>query len=364
MVRFFERLDNKPCDTLNLPDSVFMITDHLVIFDHLKHTVKIVVCVDSRRSKGLGKLYADAAREIKKIETKLKKPLISPKMARNRGAGKTVSNVSAPEFSRMVKKAKGYILAGDIIHVVLSQRFSRQTCAGIFDIYRALRLLNPSPYMYFMNLDGFSVIGSSPEILVRKERMTAETRPIAGTKPRGKNEHEEVRLVKELLSDEKELAEHIMLVDLGRNDLGRVCVQGSVSVPELMKIEKYSHVMHIVSAVTGTLKPGTDAFDLFRACFPAGTLSGAPKIRAMEIIDELEPDARGPYGGAVGYFSFSGNMDMAITIRTMIVKNKMAYIQAGAGIVADSVPSTEYQESRNKAAALFAAIDTAEKGIE
>jgi anthranilate synthase component I len=364
IVRFFEKLDNKPCDTLDLPDSVFLLTDHLVIFDHLKHTVKIVVCVDLRDTGSAKTAYDKASREIARIESLLNKPLGRRAPAPEGKPAETVSNLTRAGFSSIVNKAKKYIRAGDIIQVVLSQRFSKKIKADDFDIYRALRLLNPSPYMFYMRLDGFCVIGSSPEILVRKEHNTAETRPIAGTKPRGKDEADELRLEKELISDEKERAEHIMLVDLGRNDLGRVCLKGTVKVPELMKIEKYSHVMHIVSTVTGQLKPGTDAFDLFRACFPAGTLSGAPKIRAMEIIDELEPEARGPYGGALGYFSFSGNMDMAITIRTMIVKGKTAFVQAGAGIVADSVPEREYVESKNKAAALFAAIETAERGID
>ncbi|MFH1369637.1 MAG: anthranilate synthase component I [Elusimicrobiota bacterium] len=365
MVRFIEKLENKPADRLGLPDSVFLITDHLVIFDHLKHTLKIVVCADMRNGDDPKTVYKCAVEEIEKIESKLEKSAVpGRRKAKSRRPDEVTSNMTGRDFEKIVVKAKKYIKAGDIIQTVLSQRFSKKLNAEPFDVYRALRLLNPSPYMYFINLDGFSIAGSSPEILVRKEDSTAETRPIAGTKPRGKTEQEETRLVRELLSDKKERAEHIMLVDLGRNDLGRVCRHGSVKVPQLMTIEKYSHVIHIVSSVTGTLKPGVDSYDLFAACFPAGTLSGAPKIRAMEIIDELEPEARGPYGGAVGYFSFSGNMDMAITIRTMIVKDGTAYIQAGAGIVYDSVPSREYQESKNKAAALFAAIDMAEKGIE
>jgi anthranilate synthase component 1 len=262
----------------------------------------------------------------------------------------------------MVEKTKEYIRAGDIVQGVISQRLSRKTNAGAFDIYRNLRQINPSPYMYFLRFDDFEIIGTSPEILVRKEDSAAETRPIAGTIRRGKNEKEDGSLEKILLADEKERAEHVMLVDLGRNDLARVCEPASVIVPQFMIVEKYSHVMHIVSSVTGRLKPGLDSFALFRACFPAGTVSGAPKVRAMQIIDELEPTARGPYAGAIGYFSFSGNMDMAITIRTIVLKNKVAYVQAGAGLVADSVPKKEYQESRNKAQALFTAIDRAEEG--
>ncbi len=363
MVRFFEHLPNKPEDVLNLPDSVFLITDKMVIFDHLSHTLKIVACVSLKDTKSLSRIYNDAEKEIEKIIDRLKKPLknnnIKKFVSRN-----VNSNIGKDEFSKKVEKTKHYIKAGDIIQSVISQRFARKTNADPFDIYRALRLINPSPYMYFLKNDGFEIIGSSPEILVRKEDLKAETRPIAGTRPRGKNEDEELKLALELQSDPKELAEHIMLVDLGRNDLARVCLPGTVKTPHLMVIEKYSHVMHIVSSVEGVLKPGTDSFELFRACFPAGTVSGAPKVRAMEIIDELEPEARGPYAGAVGYFSFSDNMDMAITIRTIVLKDKTAYAQAGAGIVADSIPEKEYQETKNKAAALFAACDLAEHGLE
>lgn len=365
MVRFIEKLDKKPKEVLNLPGSVFLITDHLVIFDHLKHTLKIIVCADLRNRKDPRAVFNKALRDIERIEARLDTPIHSQvKIKGGKRTDAAVSNMTMGRYSEIVKKAKEYIRSGDIIQVVLSQRYSKDLAAQPFDVYRALRLLNPSPYMFFIKLDGFDIVGSSPEILVRKEDTAGVLRPIAGTKPRGKNESEDNRTAKELLSDEKERAEHIMLVDLGRNDLGRVCVSGSVKVPQLMVIEKYSHVMHIVSHVIGKLKPGVDAFDLFNACFPAGTVSGAPKIRAMEIIDELEHEARGPYAGSVGYFSFSGNMDMAITIRTMIIKNKKAYIQAGAGIVYDSVPAKEYQETRNKAAALFAAMEMAEKGID
>jgi anthranilate synthase component 1 len=273
---------------------------------------------------------------------------------------KIESNVTPAQYCRNVEKTKEYIRAGDIVQGVISQRLSRKTNAPAFDIYRNLRLINPSPYMYFLQLDDFEIIGTSPEILVRKEDSLAETRPIAGSIRRGNNDAEDTALEKVLLADEKERAEHVMLVDLGRNDLARVCLPATVQVPEFMIIEKYSHIMHIVSAVIGKLKPGLDAFELFKACFPAGTVSGAPKVRAMQIIDELETTARGPYAGAIGYFSFSGNMDMAITIRTIVLKNKTAYVQAGAGLVADSVPKKEYQETRSKAQALFTAIDKAE----
>lgn len=363
MVRFFEKLPNKPADELDLSDAFFLITDKIVIFDHLSHTAKIVVCIDTSSGKNLKSLYNAAADEIEEIAAKLRKPLKTPVSKPVLNAKKINSNVSKSKFEKAVINAKEYIKSGDIIQVVLSQRFSKQTSAEAFDIYRTLRLINPSPYMYYLKLNDFEIVGSSPEILVRKEDSLAETRPIAGTRPRGKTEAEEISLSRELLTDPKERAEHIMLVDLGRNDLARVCASKSVTVPQLMTIEKYSHVIHIVSSVIGRLNPGTDAFDLFRACFPAGTVSGAPKVRAMEIIDEMETTARGTYAGAVGYFSFSGNMDMAITIRTIVIKNGIAYVQAGAGIVADSVPEKEYQESKNKAAALFAAIERAEQGI-
>ncbi|MBN1621659.1 MAG: anthranilate synthase component I [Endomicrobiales bacterium] len=362
MVRFFERLPNKPKDTLRLPDSIFMLTDHIVIFDHLTHTVKIVVCADLREHRNANLAYKKAINEIHRITSLLKKPL-KLKLRKKLKSCAIKSNLKKAKFENNVRIAKKYIRAGDIIQVVPSQRFEKKTKAHSFDIYRSLRLINPSPYMYFLKMDGFEIIGSSPEILVRKEDSLAETRPIAGTCPRGKNKQEEEILIKKLLSDPKERAEHIMLVDLGRNDLGRVCTSPTVKVSNLMDIEKYSHVIHIASSVVGKLKPGMDAFDLLRACFPAGTVSGAPKVRAMEIIDELEPTARGPYAGAVGYFSYSGNMDMAIAIRTMVLKNKTVYGQAGAGIVADSKPKKEYQETKNKAKALFEAVLMAEKGI-
>jgi anthranilate synthase component 1 len=262
-----------------------------------------------------------------------------------------------------VEKAKEYISAGDIIQVVLSQRFTTRTTADPFDIYRALRMINPSPYMYYLKLDDLLIIGSSPEIQVRLEERDIEVRPIAGTRPRGASPFEDTALKKELLHDPKELAEHIMLVDLGRNDVGRVAKTGTVSVPELMIVEPYSHVMHLVSSVQGVIEEGRDCFDVFRVTFPAGTVSGAPKIRAMEIIEELELLKRGPYAGAVGYFSFSGNMDFCITIRTMVIKGKNIFFQAGAGIVADSDPEREYWETVNKAKALAKAIEMAREGL-
>jgi len=267
-------------------------------------------------------------------------------------------------FEDMVRAAKEYIAAGDAFQIVLSQRFSRSTTAQPFTIYRALRALNPSPYMFFLHFgDDLSLIGASPEMMVRLEDGVATVRPIAGTRPRGATEAEDAALAAELLADEKERAEHVMLVDLGRNDLGRVCEYGSVRVPEMMVVERYSHVMHIVSQVEGRLREGLDAFDLLRATFPAGTLSGAPKVRAMEIIEELEGTRRGPYGGAVGYFSFDGSMDTCITIRTMVMRGDTVYFQAGAGIVADSDPAREYEETVNKARAVAAAVENAEAGL-
>jgi len=273
------------------------------------------------------------------------------------------SNFTKKSFMETVKKAKEYIRKGDVIQVVLSQRLKTRIKCDPFDIYRALRSINPSPYMFYLKFGKTSFVGASPEIMVRSEDGLAEVRPIAGTRKRGKNEKEDNALAKELLKDPKERAEHIMLVDLGRNDIGRVCDFKTVRIREFMTVEKYSHVMHIVSDVSGRLKKGKDAFDLVRASFPAGTVSGAPKIRAMEIIDELENVKRGPYAGSVGYFSFSGNLDTCITIRTIIIKDKTAYIQAGAGIVADSNPGREYCETLNKAKAMLAAIDEAEKGF-
>ncbi|MBA7486756.1 Anthranilate synthase component 1 [subsurface metagenome] len=270
------------------------------------------------------------------------------------------SNFSEEDFAKSVLKIKQYITEGEAIQVVLSQRFAQPTDAAPFEIYRALRTINPSPYMFFLDFIDFHIIGASPEILVRVEDGMVMTRPLAGTRPRGKNPAEDARLEQELRSDEKECAEHIMLVDLGRNDIGRVSEPGSVAVSDLMEVERYSHVMHLVTHVQGKLRHDLTAFDALQACFPAGTVSGAPKIRAMEIIAELEPEKRGLYAGAAGYFSFSGNMDMAIAIRTMVVKKGIAYTQAGCGVVYDSVPEREYKETLNKAQALLKAIDQAE----
>jgi len=363
MVRFFEKLPDKNPDDLKLPDSIFMLTDNILVFDHINHTIKIIVNVilpkkrkDLSRTK-LTEAYYHAIKKIESIHQDLKKPILEQGNKNNKNKHKNIiSNFKKSEFQDTVIKAKSYIKRGDIIQVVLSQRFKINIDRDPLDIYRNLRSLNPSPYMFFLKLNEVILIGSSPEMLVRCEDGLVQTRPIAGTKPRGRNELEDKKLEKELLNDSKEKAEHLMLVDLGRNDLGRVCQKGKVKVTEFMTLERYSHVMHLVSEVEGSLDRRLDVYDVLRASFPAGTVSGSPKIRAMEIIDELENLRRGPYAGCVGYFSFSHNMDTCITIRTIIIKDNIAYIQAGAGIVADSVPEKEYFESINKARALIEAI--------
>lgn len=363
VVRFFERLPHKPQDDLNLPDMVLVLAKQLVIFDHLNHKMKVVACVQIDPKSPLKQkeaAYRQAIQLIDKTVAKITKPLTIDNSKTKKTAPATVrSNFTETQFANIVQEAKKKIRAGDIIQVVLSQRFSVKLATDPFDLYRSLRVLNPSPYMYYLHFGAMHIVGSSPELLVRCEDGVVETRPIAGTRKRGKDEKDDDRLAQDLLKDPKERAEHIMLVDLGRNDLGRVCQRGTVKVDEFMVIEKYSHVMHIVSNVQGTLKPGKDAYDVLQAAFPAGTVSGAPKIRAMEIIDELENVSRGPYAGCIGYFSFSGNLDSCITIRTIVVTDGKAYIQAGAGIVADSVPRKEYRETLNKARAQILAIEKA-----
>lgn len=360
-VRFFERLPDSLPDTLKLPTGTFQITGELVMLDHFSHKAQAICSVhipeEARSSKAaLEKLYRQAGRSLERLISDLHKPIqISAKRPRA-GALKLKALVKPEAYRASVEKAKEYIRAGDIIQVVLSQRWVVESKQSPFEVYRALRIVNPSPYMYLLHFPEVDIVGSSPELLVRKEDDEAETRPIAGTRPRGESADKDRLLAEELLADPKERAEHLMLVDLGRNDLGRVCKPGTVKVPELMKVENYSHVMHLVSSVTGQLAADANAFDLFQACFPAGTVSGAPKIRAMQIIDELEGFKRGPYAGAVGYFSFNGNMDMAITIRTLVFIKGKAYLQAGAGIVADSVPEKEFRECEHKAAALLAAL--------
>jgi anthranilate synthase component I len=364
MVRFVEKIPDKNPDDLKIPDSVFMLTDTMLVFDHVDHRIKVVSNVYTKGNPS--KTYDEAVKKIDRILAHLKaapKTSSRPAMGRQKTL-KLISNYTRSQFEGIVKKAKVYIKKGDIIQVVPSQRLQAKVRSQPFDIYRSLRSINPSPYMYYLKLADFHLIGSSPEIMVRLENGSVEVRPIAGTRPRGAAFEEDARLEKDLLNDPKEKAEHIMLVDLGRNDIGRVCDYKTVRVSDFMTIEKYSHVMHIVSDVSGRLKKGKDAFDVIRATLPAGTVTGAPKVRAMEIIDELENVRRGTYAGSVGYFSFSGNLDTCITIRTILIKNGTAYIQAGAGIVADSIPKKEYEETMNKAKALVKAIEMAEAGLE
>ncbi len=365
MVRFFENIPDKNKDDLGLWDCVFMLTDNMLVFDHVNHTIKIVANImlspGGRPLSASQKtsIYKKAVKKIESIHQELNKPLRGKELefaaAHSKKAGVS-SNFTRNEFSEIVNQAKRYIRKGDIIQVVLSQRFQARVKRPALDIYRKLRSLNPSPYMFFLQLEDLCLVGSSPEMLVRCEDGLVQTMPIAGTRRRGKTEEEDKRLAQELLQDKKERAEHLMLVDLGRNDLGKVCRSGEVRVAEFMRVERYSHVMHLVSEVRGRLDKKYDCYDLLKACFPAGTVSGSPKIRAMEIVDELENLRRGPYAGCVGYFSFSGNLDTCITLRTIVIKEGVAYIQAGAGIVADSVPEKEYLESVNKARAMLEAI--------
>lgn len=364
MVRHFECLPSTAPAELDTYDSYFLLTDTIVIFDSVRQKIMVVSNAHLEGDLSPDDAYSQATKKIETIVRQLRSPLPTRKTPEERSHTPLAANVSPEDFMAWVTKAQEYVRNGDIIQVVLSQRFSGSLSSDPLDIYRALRTLNPSPYMFFLRLNDTIIAGASPEVMVRKEGNRAELRPIAGTRPRGTTQAEDLRLAEELLADPKERAEHVMLVDLGRNDLGRVCVTGSVTVSELMVIERYSHVMHIVSNVQGQLKNGQDAFDLVKATFPAGTLSGAPKIRAMQIIDELEPVRREIYGGAVGYFSFSGAMDMAITIRTLIIKDGNVHLQAGAGIVADSDPQSEWQETVNKGMAVMKAIELAEKGLE
>lgn len=364
MVRFMEDIQDKNPDKLKGADSVLMLTDTILIFDHVDHKIKIVS--NAHVSKDPAKSYAESVAKIDRIMSYLKAPSKEKRLMKKKRKSPLCvkSNFTKEGFEEIVKKAKSYIRKGDIIQVVPSQRFEVPIRSNPFSVYRALRSINPSPYMYYLKLKDFYLVGSSPEIMVRCEDRHVEVRPIAGTRPRGASEEEDSKLIDELLNDPKEKAEHIMLVDLGRNDIGRVCDYKSVKVSELMTIEKYSHVMHIVTDVSGRLKKGKDAFDVVRATFPAGTVTGAPKVRAMEIIDELENTRRATYAGCVGYFSFSGNLDTCITIRTILIKDDTAYVQAGAGIVADSNPAKEYQETVNKSKALIRAIEMAEAGLE
>ncbi len=368
LVRSFEKLPDKNRDELKLPDCIFMIADSLLAFDHVRR--KILLIHNAHVSDSPETAYREAVHKIEVMAERLKghpiahseKPLVNA--SRGKRGDEIASNMTRDEFKHAVESAKQYILAGDAFQIVLSQRFSRAYGGDPFDVYRALRAVNPSPYMFYLKYGDMKLAGSSPEILVTVTDGEVCVRPIAGTRKRSDDAEEDRRLEKELLNDPKERAEHIMLVDLGRNDVGRVSEPGSVRVSDLMTIERYSHVMHIVSNVRGKLKKGCDGFDAFEATFPAGTLSGAPKIRAMEIIDELENLRRGTYGGACGYFGFNGNLDTCITIRTVLLKDGMAYVQAGAGLVADSDPEAEYQETVNKAQGMFTAIEMAEAGLD
>ncbi|MBI4743726.1 MAG: anthranilate synthase component I [Actinobacteria bacterium] len=356
-VKYFENVPETNIDDLNLPEMVFVFTDTILIFDHLKHKIKVVA--NAYIEGNADSAYEKAILRIDELVNKLCQSL-KPRPLEEHPAGEIEnleSNVSKENFIASVEKAKKYILAGDIFQVVLSQRFSTEIHCDPFDIYRVLRILNPSPYMGYLKYKDMTLIASSPELLVKLEGKRVELRPLAGTRRRGKDELEDEMLEKELMADEKERAEHIMLVDLGRNDLGRVCEAGTVKVDDLMFIEKYSHVMHIVSSVSGILRKDKNAFDVLRAAFPAGTVSGAPKIRAMEIINELEVNQRGPYAGVFGYFGFSGSFDTGITIRTIIISGNKAYVQAGAGIVADSISEREFSETVNKAKALLLAVN-------
>jgi anthranilate synthase component 1 len=370
VVRQIERLPARAEDDLGMPDACLMFFDEVLAFDHVKKEILLIVTADLRRNKPQA-AYSDAAQRLDRLERRLARPL--PKLPARRAAGKVrmASRTKKAAFVKAVERAKEYIAAGDIFQVVLSQRLDLEPGVDPFSVYRALRIVNPSPYMYFLRFgrkkagaksakeETTHIVGSSPELLVRVEGRKVEYRPIAGTHPRGMTEAEDLEAEKRMLADEKERAEHVMLVDLGRNDVGRVSEYGSVKVTDLMFVERYSHVMHMVSAIEGRLKAELSAVDALRSCFPAGTLSGAPKIRAMEIIEELEPTRRGIYGGSVLYADYSGNLTSCIAIRTLLMEGRQGYVQAGAGIVADSVPEKEYEESLNKARAVVRAIERA-----
>jgi anthranilate synthase component 1 len=365
LVRQFERLPCKAVDDLEIDDYQVMYFSTILAFDHLRHRIHIITNIFNDRGNNLGleAKYQDALLRIDQIERRLAVPISLPSPAPCEAIPQPESNLSESTYYANIEHAKSHILAGDIFQVVLSQRFAMKISCDPFDVYRALRFINPSPYMFFLRMDNLQLIGSSPEMLVKVRDGRVEYGPIAGTRPRGKTPEEDAQLSQELLADEKERAEHIMLVDLGRNDLGRVCDFGSVKVTDLMRIEKYSHVMHLVSSVEGRLRSDFDCFRALESCLPAGTVSGAPKVRAMEIIEDLEPCRRGVYGGAVGYVDFSGNLDTCIALRTLVIKDGIAYIQAGGGIVADSQPVREREESINKASALIRAVRFAHEGL-
>lgn len=365
-VRYTENLPNPPKDDRKLPDMAFALYDRMVIFDQIQKTIQVIVHADVRNG-NLEKVYEEACHRVDAICEQLDQPSDQIRLTDISRTGDPKieyrSNFSQAGYEAAVEKSKEYIKAGDIFQVVLSQRLELTTQASPLDIYRALRVVNPSPFMFLLRTPTVSLIGSSPEIMVRVDEGRTTIRPLAGTRRRGKTQAEDLALEKELLADEKERAEHVMLVDLARNDVGRVSEYGSVEISDVMHVERYSHVMHISSTVTGKLAPGKTALDALRAGLPAGTLSGAPKVRAMEIIDELEPHRRGPYGGAVGYIDFTGHMDTCIALRTIVMIGQTAYVQAGAGIVADSVATSEYEETLNKARGLLKAIEIAEQQL-
>jgi anthranilate synthase component I len=370
MVRLIERLPKRLRDEIGLYDALLMFYHGIIAFDHVQHRLWVVRNVFTQGEGTLKAKYAAAVREIKRTRKLLDEPAareVQPKRAGKkgqRGPLRVTSNFKRGDYLKIVRKAKEYIRAGDIFQVVLSQRFSAKSDAEPFEVYRELRALNPSPYLFYLQMNDVYVVGSSPEMLVKVQGRDVFYRPIAGTKPRGKDEAEDQRLEKEMLASEKERAEHIMLVDLGRNDLGRVCEYGTVRVEQLMNVERFSHVMHLVSSLRGRLREDVDCFDALMACFPAGTVSGAPKVRAMEIIEELEGTRRGIYAGGVLYMDFAGNLDSCIALRTMVIKNGVAYVQAGGGVVADSTPQGEYQETVNKSQALLSALEAADRSAK
>ncbi len=365
VVRYTEHLPNPPADDRQLPDLCFAFYDRLVVFDNVTKTMLVVVLVRVDSSRNMQALYESAIERLDGLVAQLATPRSGLGLHDIDPGGRShlapESNFPREAFERAVRKCVEYIRAGDIFQVVISQRMKIAVKSDPFDVYRTLRVINPSPFMFFLRTPDVTLVGSSPEIMCRVMHGRVTVRPLAGTRPRGGDDAEDRRLAEELLSDPKEIAEHVMLVDLGRNDVGRVARYGSVQLSDVMTIERYSHVMHITSNVTGELAPGKDAFDALRACVPAGTVSGAPKVRAMEIIDELEPHRRGPYAGAVGYLDYHGNMDTCIALRTIVFQGGIAYVQAGAGIVADSVPANEYQETMNKAHGLLKAIELTEQ---
>jgi anthranilate synthase component 1 len=358
-VRYVENLPNAPDDDRELPDLSFAFYDHMIVFDNVQKTVTVVTLAKTQADHRAA--YEDACQRVDRLVEKLGAPAetLAPADISIGGDStlKYKSNFTQSEFEDAVRKCVEYIRAGDIFQVVISQRLTVPLAVDPFEVYRTLRVINPSPFMFFLRTPNCTLVGSSPEIMVRVVDGKVTVRPLAGTRRRGRTEEEDQQLAEELLADPKERAEHVMLVDLGRNDVGRIAQYGSVEVSDVMVIERYSHVMHITSNVTGQLAEGRDAFDALAACLPAGTVSGAPKVRAMQIIDELEPHRRGPYAGAVGYIDFAGNMDTCIALRTLVVQNRTAYVQAGAGIVADSVPEREYEETLNKARGLLKAIE-------